>query len=71
MGAMARPRPAPRGAFVRLDRGAIEQSVPARFEQQVEAYSSRLAVRMGDDAWTYAELDGAANRVAHALLERR
>ncbi len=26
---------------------------------------------MGDDAWTYAELDGAANRVAHALLERR
>ena len=64
------PRPASRGSFVRFDRSAIEQSIPRRFELQVDQYPRRLAVKIGDLAWTYAALDSAANRVGHTLLAR-
>ncbi len=46
----------------------IEQSIPARFEAQVRRYPDRLAVKSGADAWTYAELDRAADRIAHAVV---
>lgn len=41
--------------------------VHARFEAQARRVSARVAVRAGEQAWTYAELDGAADRVADRL----
>jgi amino acid adenylation domain-containing protein len=49
----------------------IEQSIPARFAAQVRAFPERLAVKMGDDVLSYAELDRHANRIARALLAER
>ena len=48
--------------------GDVEQSIPARFEQVAVLHSSRIA--LGSGAWqpTYAELNAAANRFAHALI---
>jgi amino acid adenylation domain-containing protein len=45
----------------------IEQSIPARFAKQASQYPDRIAARDGRTQWTYAQLNGAANRVAHAL----
>jgi amino acid adenylation domain-containing protein len=40
------------------------------FEEQATRNPSRCAVACADRAWTYAELDREANRLAHHLLER-
>ena len=53
--------------FPRVD---LEGSLVARFARQVSRHGGRLAVKMGTHALTYAELDRAANRIAHALLAR-
>ncbi|SMC48822.1 amino acid adenylation domain-containing protein [Lentzea albidocapillata] len=37
------------------------------FEAAADAHPDRLALTHGDRSWTYAELDAAANRVAHTL----
>ena len=47
----------------------LERSLVRRFEQQVARQPHHLAARIRDAAIAYAELDRAANRVAHALLE--
>ncbi len=46
------------------------RSIPELFEAQALRNPARMAI--GGTAWrpTFAELDGAANRLAHALLER-
>ncbi|MEA2464018.1 MAG: hypothetical protein QOJ98_1765, partial [Acidobacteriota bacterium] len=51
-------------AFTRAD---IEQTIPARFETVVQQVPERLALRGGGRSWTYAELNRAANRIAHAI----
>ena len=61
----------PNGGFVEFGRDQIEQSIPARFEQQVDRYPSRLAVKTRRHEWTYAALNRNANRLAHALLRQR
>jgi amino acid adenylation domain-containing protein len=58
-------------AFVEFPRDHVEQSIPARFEQQVAGHSGRLAVKTGTEALTYAELNARANRIAHAMLTGR
>jgi amino acid adenylation domain-containing protein len=45
----------------------IEQSIADRFEKQAVAYPDRLAVRSSDTAWTYAELNSRANRLARGI----
>lgn len=40
------------------------------FETSLRKYAGRTAVRIGDEALTYGELDQRANAVAHALIER-
>jgi amino acid adenylation domain-containing protein len=61
----------PSGTFVSFPRSAVEQSIPARFEQIVRRYPDRLAVKTKNHALTYEELNKAANRVAHAIVARR
>ena len=61
----------PGRSFVPFDRQDIERSIPARFERLVEKFGNRSAVEDRDRALTYAELNRAANRTAHAILARR
>ena len=49
----------------------VETSISDRFEQIVRRYPDRLAVKTGDRGITYDELNKAANRIAHAILETR
>src|SRR6185436_13854730 len=72
--AAGRPPPGGRrvsAAFVPFPRTALEQSIGARFEAQARRGPDRLAVKHGATAWTYAQLDAAANRVARAILAAR
>jgi len=46
-------------------------SIPERFEKIVRLYPNNLAIKMGDQLLTYDELNQYANRIAHAILERR
>lgn len=57
-------------SFAPFTKMEIEQSIPARFERQVEKHADRLAVKSGDLTLSYAELNRAANRVAHAIIAR-
>ena len=63
------PKPAP-ADHVPFPREAIEGSVVARFERMVEEYAARPALRTAAGQWSYAELNAAANRVAHGILKR-
>ena len=47
----------------------INQTIPGRFEQQARIHPDRLAVKHNQIELTYRELNGAANHVAHAILE--
>jgi hypothetical protein len=49
----------------------MAQSIPSRFEQVVATLSDRIAVRTREYVLTYAELNAAANRMAHAILSLR
>jgi amino acid adenylation domain-containing protein len=59
------------GTFVEFPVEDVETSIPERFEQMVRLYPDQLAVKMGDRALTFEELNGATNRIAHAILEKR
>ena len=61
----------PSGMFVEFPFEEVEQSIPARFEKIVRRYPDRIAVKMGDRALTYHELNQAANRLARAILGRQ
>ncbi|HEX9983145.1 MAG TPA: AMP-binding protein, partial [Thermoanaerobaculia bacterium] len=53
-----------------MTRADIEQTVPARFEIVVQQVPDRLALRGDGRSWTYAELNRAVNRLAHAIHGR-
>src|SRR5207302_4382443 len=59
----------PSGTFTEFKHEAIEQSIPERFEKIVRRYPARLAVKMGDRALTYDELNQAANRIERGILD--
>jgi amino acid adenylation domain-containing protein len=59
----------PSKAFEKFKNEDIDQSIPDRFEQQVQLYSDRLAVKTEDQSLSYDALNKAANRIAHAILE--
>jgi amino acid adenylation domain-containing protein len=65
------PRTVRTDMFVKVKRQEDEQIVHERFEIMVSRYSKRLAVKMGQRALKYAELNRAANRIARAILDRR
>jgi amino acid adenylation domain-containing protein len=60
----------PTGTFIGFPAEAVEQSIPALFEQQVARHSTRLAVKSGQQTLTYAALNQRANRVARAIQAR-
>jgi len=60
----------PGPSFVPFARVDIEQSIPARFEQQVEKYGDQLALKNGDLLLSYGELNRVANRLARAVVDR-
>jgi amino acid adenylation domain-containing protein len=53
-------------AFPRAD---IEQTVPGRFAQVVRRFPDRVALTGKGRQWTYRELDGRANWIAHAIRQ--
>ena len=50
---------------------AVETSLVGRFEKIVRQQPHRVAVKMGEVAVTYAELNAMSNRVARAILAAR
>ena len=61
----------PTGTFIEFKKEEIEQSIPKRFEQQVDKYPDRIAVKTKNHTLSYNELNKAANRVAHAILAQK
>ena len=57
--------------FQAFPKTEIEQSIPARFEAQVEQYAERIAIKTPQYQWTYRDLDQRANRIAQSLLASR
>ena len=60
---------APPAPLVEFEIEDTHQTIAQRFEQQARRYANRLAVKYNQRALTYGELNGAANRVAHAILK--
>jgi amino acid adenylation domain-containing protein len=61
----------PSEAFVEFTNQEALGSLVQRFERQVHLYPDRLALKTRAHSYTYSELNTAANRLAHALIERR
>jgi amino acid adenylation domain-containing protein len=59
----------PTNDFNEFLRSEIEQSISARFQQQVIRYGDRIAIETDNYCWTYRELNRQANRIASKLLE--
>ena len=57
-------------AFVPFDATEVEQSVPARFAQQVRRHPDRVAVEAASGRLTYAELDRRASGLARVIRRR-
>jgi amino acid adenylation domain-containing protein len=54
-----------------ITRPELEQSVPDRFEKIVCRVPDRMAVKMGEDVVSYAQLNATANRLGRAVLALR
>ena len=59
----------PSGLFVEFSKEDIEKSIPERFEKIVRTHPDQLAIKTALEELTYAELNRAANRVAHTLMD--
>jgi amino acid adenylation domain-containing protein len=62
---------AAKSRFVRFPREELDQSIPARFERQVRLSPEQIAVADAESTFTYRDLNGLANRIAHAVLAER
>lgn len=49
----------------------VDQSIPERFEKIVRQFPEKLAIKQGNTSLNYAELNGAANRLASAILSQK
>ena len=64
-------RVAPNNSYLRFEPKEVEQSVAARFEEQARRWATRVAVKTAQHELTYAELNRAANQLAHRLVQER
>ena len=53
--------------FTPFTHSDLEQSIPARFERQVQRYPDKLAVKTRSQSVSYSELNQSANRLAASL----
>jgi amino acid adenylation domain-containing protein len=60
----------PNKLFSEFSQAAIEQSIPARFEEQVRQYPHHIAIHSKNHLWTYSRLNQQANAIAYTLLQR-
>ncbi|WP_071191495.1 non-ribosomal peptide synthetase [Trichormus sp. NMC-1] len=58
----------PTNSFNEFPKQEIEQSIPARFEEQVKKYPHKIAIHTKNHQWTYQELNLQANRIAQVIL---
>lgn len=56
--------------FSLFEKKDLEQSICARFEEQVRKYPNHIAVRTRDVALTYSTLNQKANRIARTIVQR-
>ena len=61
----------PNGRFLEFSREETDQSIPERFEKIARKYPDRLAVKTKNHSLTYNDLNSAANRMAHTILNQR
>ena len=61
----------PSKTFINFRESAINQSIPARFEEQVNLYNNRIAVKTLQSTFMYGELNLFANRIANNILSYR
>jgi len=71
VGSAQRQRVSPSSPFLFFEQTELEQSIGHRFEQQVDRFPHCLAIQERDEKLTYAELNKAANGIAHAILSLR
>jgi non-ribosomal peptide synthetase component F len=57
--------------FIDFPKFEIEQSIPSRFEKQVNQYPDHIAIKTQNQTLTYAQLNKNANRLANQILEQR
>jgi len=57
-------------SFVEFRKEEIQQSIPARFAQQVRRFPHHIAVQTREAQITYDELDRFSNRIARVVLEK-
>ena len=48
----------------------MNKTIPQLFEEQARKTPEAAALKMGDDCWTYRQLNIRANQIAHALIEK-
>ena len=59
----------PTGTFIEFKKEEIEQSIPERFEKIVRLYPDRIAIKSGQQEYTYAALNRSAKCIAQAVLD--
>ena len=57
--------------FIDFPKSEIEQSIPQRFEQQVNKYPHAIAIKTNNQTLTYTQLNENANRLANTILSQR
>jgi amino acid adenylation domain-containing protein len=60
----------PSNFFIEFRKQDIEQSITARFQEQVRKYPHNIAVHTKNYHWTYSELNSRANQIAQAILKQ-
>ncbi|MBW4630463.1 MAG: amino acid adenylation domain-containing protein [Iphinoe sp. HA4291-MV1] len=60
----------PSNPFITFGKQDIEQSIPARFQEQVRKHPHNIAVYTKNYHWTYSELTCRANQVAQTILQQ-
>jgi|SRR5580765_1177503 non-ribosomal peptide synthetase component F len=61
----------PSGTFVEFSKEDVETSIPALFEKIVRKHANLLGGENGGRIADYDELNRYANRIAHAIFDRR
>ena len=59
------------GEHWEISRAEVESTLSARFERVAAKFSEHIAIQDRHDVLTYGELDAAANRLAHQILDER